>query len=63
MNLNKSRKGFNSIRIEKLLEMTDVVRRDQVRENKFYKNNLTHSILSLDRPLKPSSGNTSNAFS
>ena len=28
---------FNSIKIKKLLEMTDVVRRDQVMENKFYK--------------------------
>ena len=54
--------GFNSITIKKLLEMTDVVRRDQVRENKFCKHNFTHSILSIDRPLKPSSGNTSNAF-
>ena len=54
---------LNSIKIKKLLEMTDVVRRDQVRENKFYKHNFTHSILSHDRPLKPSSDNTSNAFS
>ena len=53
--------GFNTIKIKKLLEMTGVMRRDQVRE--FYKHNFTHSILSLDRPLKPSSGNTSNAFS
>ena len=43
--------------------MTDVLRRDQVSENKFCKHNFTHSILSFDRPLKPSSGNTSNAFS
>ena len=54
--------GFDTIKIKKLLEMTGVMRRDQVRENKFYKHNFTHSILSLDRPLKPSSGNTSNAF-
>ena len=55
--------GFNSITIKKLLAMTDVVRRDQVMENKFCKHNFTHSILSIDRPLKPSSGNTCNAFS
>ena len=55
--------GFNSIKSKKLLEMTDVVRRDQVRENKFCKHNFTNSILSLDRPLKPSSGSTSNALS
>ena len=56
--------GFNSIKIKKLLEMTDVVRRDQVRENKFYKkHNFTHRILSLDRPLKPSLGNISILFS
>ena len=55
--------GFNSIKIKKLLEMTDVVWRNQVRENKFYKkHNLTHRILSLDRPLKPSLCNTSNVF-
>ena len=54
--------GFNSIQIEKFLEMIGVVRCDQLRDDKFYKHNFTHSILSFDRPLKPSLGNSSIAF-
>ena len=56
-------KGFNCFQIKKLPEMTGVVRCNQLREDKFYKYNFTHSILSLDRPLKPSLDNSSISFS